>query len=126
MQKLTHWLVILMITVGASACASMEPGTDPTDPPPPTGRTTTNLRVENYSSTSVWYLYVSPSTSGSWGSDQLGANIISPGETFTLRNIPCGRSYDVKAEGSGHVTLATNYGTYFSCDSDMRWTLTGG
>lgn len=85
-----------------------------------------SLRVVNQSSLTVWYLYVSPSTSSSWGPDQLGSHVISPGGTFTVNDIPCGRNYDLKIEGAGHTTLATRYGVYFSCGSTMSWRLTGG
>ncbi len=84
---------------------------------------TSSLLLVNDSSISIWYLYVSPSSSSSWGGDQLGANVVSPGERFTLRSIPCGQRYDLKVEGSGHATLATSYGVYFACGETMTWRL---
>ena len=89
-----------------------------------TGSSTASLRVSNQSSISIWYLYVSPSESSSWGSDQLGANVLSPGESFNLTGIPCGRSYDLKVEGSSHNTLATRWSVYFACGESFNWRLT--
>lgn len=80
------------------------------------------LRVVNNSGSTIWYLYVSPSSSSIWGNDQLGANVISPGESFRVTNIPCGVQYDLRAEGSGHGTLAERYNVYFACGSTVTWT----
>lgn len=88
--------------------------------------TTGTLSVVNRSSTTIYYVYVSPSSSSSWGVDQLGSHVLTPGQTFNVRSIPCGRSYDVKAEGSGHTTLATRYGVPIQCGGTFTWTLTSG
>ena len=53
------------------------------------------LTVINSSDYVVHHLHVSPSTSPSWGPDQLGKQIISRAERFTVRNIPDG-TYDLK------------------------------
>jgi len=128
-------LIAVLAVVTASACANpsypgpsdsggTDPGAGETDPVP--SRATTNLRVVNYTDTTVYYLYVSPSSSSSWGSDQLGSRVITPGSSFTLSGIPCGINYDVKAEASGHRRMATFYGSHFSCSTDMVLTLGGG
>lgn len=112
---------------GGTGAVSDADGGDTTATEPSTSTSTvSNLAVVNQSSVSVWYLYVSPSSSSSWGVDQLGSNVVSPGETFYLRNIPCGRNYDIKLEGAGHTTLATRYGVYFACGETMTLRLTGG
>src|SRR5690349_17008924 len=51
--------------------------------------TTTDLVVQNDSAYAIWYLYVSPSWSSDWGSDQLGSEILDPGESYRLTGIPC-------------------------------------
>jgi len=88
--------------------------------------TTGTLSVVNRSSTTIYYVYASPSSSSSWGVDQLGSRVILPGQTFNLRSMPCGRNYDIKAEGSSHRVLATRYGVPISCGGTFTWTLTSG
>ena len=81
------------------------------------------LVARNQSSVSIYYLYVSPSTSPSWGPDQLGTRILDPGETFQLDIILCDRDYDLKAEYADHVTAATRFNVFFECSVQVNWTL---
>ena len=48
----------------------------------PTETATTILTVRNYTDSSVWYVYISPSTSDSWGDDWLGDSVIIAGESM--------------------------------------------
>jgi len=82
-----------------------------------------SLKVVNNSTTSIWYLYVSPSGNSNWGYDQLGGSVIPSGRSFTLTGLSCPASYDLKIEGMGHAPLATHYGVGFTCGSTMTWTL---
>ncbi len=77
------------------------------------------VQFANRSDISVYYLYLSPSSSSSWGPDQLGANVLSPGETFTLRGVPCG-DVDYKLEGLGHTALLTRYGVPLDCGGGLE------
>jgi hypothetical protein len=63
------------------------------------------LVVQNYSSNSVFYLYLSPCGSGSWGSDILGSNIISSETQATVTDISPG-CYDFRAETSTDIGIA--------------------
>ena len=94
-RTMTTWMFCLGMLLAVGGC--MQPRTpDSTDdggrvsgPADDGGERTSStgtLRIINQSSVSVWYLYVSPSSSSSWGSDQLGANVVSPGETFRLNS----------------------------------------
>jgi hypothetical protein len=133
-SRMTKLLNVLIVAVGLTVvgCNSSMPreggappppiGDDAGAPEPPPSSAT--LRVANASSIRIWYLYVSPSSSGEWGPDQLGSQILDPGEVATIRNVPCGHSYDLKVEGSSHNTLATRYGLYLSCGETFTWTLT--
>jgi hypothetical protein len=58
---------------------------------------TASLRTQNSSSESIWYLYVRTCGASSWGNDQLGANTIPVGNSFTLTGIPPG-CYDFHAD----------------------------
>lgn len=51
--------------------------------------------INNKSDWDIHHLYLSPSDKATWGPDQLGERIIHSGESFTLKNIPCGE-YDIK------------------------------
>jgi len=51
--------------------------------------------INNKSDWDIHHLFLSPSDKDTWGPDQLGRRIIHSGESFTLKNIPCGE-YDIK------------------------------
>ena len=53
-----------------------------------------------------------PTTSSSWGTDQLGSSTISAGGSHTF-SVPAG-SYDLKAEDCSHNVLDTQMGVYIS------------
>jgi hypothetical protein len=55
----------------------------------------TSVRVENSSSEPVYFLFVSPCTSDSWGPDQLGDDILQAGQGKTITVEP--DCYDVRA-----------------------------
>jgi len=59
----------------------------------------------------------------SWGSDQLGTNILDPGEAFQLTDIPPG-CYDYRAETAGAATYWEEYGVELSAGEDATWSLT--
>ena len=75
------------------------PAPAPSPSPAPIPNTST-LEVTNSGSLAVFFLYVVPSTSPTWGVDQLGTEVILPGETFTLTGIPAPGQYDSLAEFS--------------------------
>ena len=82
---------------------------------------TASLRITNYTNSSILYLYVSPSSQNLWGDDQLGSSTIGVGENLTLINIPCGRSYDVKAVSS--LKNYYNLDNYFECGVSYYWNI---
>lgn len=50
--------------------------------------------IKNKSDWEIHQFFLSPVDTDKWGADQLGEDVISKGDTFTLKNIPCD-SYDV-------------------------------
>jgi hypothetical protein len=50
--------------------------------------------IKNKSDWEIHQFFLSPVDTDKWGPDQLGEDVISKGDTFTLKNIPCD-SYDV-------------------------------
>ena len=67
--------------------------------------------VNNRTSTPIYYIYVSPSSSDYWGPDRLGTQVLMPGDTgvFPVANNDC--VVDVKLvdqDGDSHVTWGLN------------------
>ena len=50
--------------------------------------------IKNKSDWEIHQFFLSPVDTDDWGPDQLGDNVISTGDTFTLKSIPCD-TYDV-------------------------------
>jgi hypothetical protein len=53
------------------------------------------LTINNDSSYSLIGIYLSPTTSVSWGADLLGSEILIPGEAFEVSGIECD-TYDIR------------------------------
>lgn len=109
-------------TCNASGQCVPQPPPPPPPPPPPSSA---SLKVNNYSSQSLYYLYVSPCGSDTWGPDQLGSRTISSGSSLTLTGLPCPACYDLKVETSGHAAGVTRYGNNFSCGVTYNWNIGG-
>lgn len=45
---------------------------------------------------SIWYLYLTPSTSSTWGPDLLGGDILQPGDELIVDLYSCNRHYDIR------------------------------
>ena len=71
-------LIVSIVMMGFLAC-----GDDTLNPV--SSETVTLTIINGLGAVTIYYVYVSPSGSDSWGSDRLGtANILSPGESGTL------------------------------------------
>ena len=74
-----------------------------------------DFTLVNNSRITITQLYVSPTSSDRWGTDQLGSNVVAPGERFTLR-FPVGADggtcmYDLKivrSDGASFVESNVN------------------
>jgi len=53
------------------------------------------VKIVNKSDWEIHHFYLSSTDDDDWGPDQLGDDVISTGESFSLKQIPCD-SYDVK------------------------------
>ena len=67
--------------------------------------------LNNRTSTPIYYVYVSPSSSDYWGPDRLGSQVLMPGDTgvFPVAGNNC--VVDVKLvdrDGDSHVTWGLN------------------
>jgi hypothetical protein len=80
-----------------------------------------DLTVVNKSKYVIKELYVAPTKSKKWGTEQLREHSIGINQSFTLRNIPVG-VYDLKVvDQDDDSCVASNIS--FS-DNDKEWTLT--
>ncbi|NOR82711.1 MAG: PDZ domain-containing protein [Ardenticatenales bacterium] len=77
------------------------------------------LTVHNATTGSIWYVYISPSTSDSWGDDWLGDSVLLAGESMEF-SVPEG-TYDLKALDPDDNVVAERYDLFIS--GDMEWTL---
>ncbi len=113
---------VLLFSLLTLACAREDGGGGGTTSPRVIGggeptSTTTSITFNNRSDVTVYYLYVSPSSSSDWGPDQLGSRVLAGGESFRLNGVPCDTSYDFKFEGPGHDELLTRYEVWVACGS---------
>ena len=77
--------------------------------------------IVNKSSFTFAQLYISSSTRRAWGRDQLGRRIVRPGESFTLRGIPCGL-YDIRlVDEDGDSCIVTEIPM---CRNHTHWEVT--
>jgi hypothetical protein len=64
------------------------------------------LTIENYSSTTICYVYISPSSSTTWGDDWLGSsNTIPSNSSFYFTNVPA-NTYDLRADDCSNNVIA--------------------
>ncbi|MBW1879760.1 MAG: hypothetical protein JRJ84_15465 [Deltaproteobacteria bacterium] len=79
------------------------------------------ITIENQSAWAIYQFYVSATTESTWGSDQLGTEVISTGESFDLGGIPCA-SYDVKlVDEDGDVCVMNAVDI---CGGSNSWVIT--
>jgi hypothetical protein len=81
-----------------------------------------SLEVVNNGSTSVCYVYISPTTSDSWGNDWLGSDTIAAGSSYVFY-MDAG-SYDLMATDCSGNTLDQQMGVDIS--GSMTWTIGQG
>jgi len=70
------------------------------------GDETISLRIDNKTTISFDQIFLVPAGSRSWGPNQLSEEL-TPGDSWTLRSIPCDDMYDFKAIGDGNVVIET-------------------
>jgi hypothetical protein len=63
------------------------------------------MNISNNTGYTVWYIYMSPSSSSNWGSDWLGSDILRSGD-LTYFGLPSGGSWDIKlvdSDGDAYI-----------------------
>jgi hypothetical protein len=79
---------------GGSIPAPIDTGGGGSTPPPPGVGA---VQVINNSGDTVFYIYISPSTSPLWGPDQLGTGVLLSGASVTYTDMPPD-TYDIRIE----------------------------
>ncbi len=122
-MKRKFWLVLaLAAIIGATlACGAPTPTPTPTPVPPTPTPSTATLILVNNSGVDLWYVFISPSTESTWGSNWLGNDIIPAGGTYTFSNIQPGM-YDLLAADSNQNPIANQMGV--SLTGQYTWTVT--
>jgi hypothetical protein len=82
-----------------------------------------SVRIVNNSGYTVYYVYISPTSSGTWGSDWLGTTTtISDGSSYTVTGITPG-TYDLQARGMLGSVIETAMGVVLEAGQSYAWTL---
>jgi hypothetical protein len=77
--------------------------------------------VNNKSDWAIHHMYLSPEDKDAWGPDQLGDQVIESGESFTLKNIPCGEYDNKVVDEDGDACVIESV---VMCKDHTHWDLT--
>lgn len=80
----------------------------PTMPPADVQNPTTDFYIVNDSDFTICYLYFSHSSNTEWGNDQLDDDLVYPGESYVLYDVPYG-TYDVNLLDCDQYLLYEEY-----------------
>jgi len=81
----------------------------------------TTIKVVNQSKWEIHHLFLSSTTDHEWGPDQLGDDVISSGESFTLTDIQCDK-YDIRVvDEDGDECVVENVKL---CGEETVWKIT--
>lgn len=81
-----------------------------------------SLILENNSSVTMCYLYITPDVSDGWGPDQIGeGNIIASGDSFTITDIPPG-TYDLRVVACEDPDLSAEH-MDADISTEFTWTI---
>lgn len=106
-------LAALALSLGAFAAMPRQSSAQP--------QQKAEFMIENKSEWAIHHLFLSSTDENEWGPDQLGENVLEPGESFTLHSIPCDK-YDIKVvdnDGDECVIAAITM-----CKDHTHWNLT--
>ena len=81
-----------------------------------------SLEVINESGDTIYYLYISPSDSTTWGDDWLIDDVIDAGASYMVNNIPRG-TYDIKAADSDDDSIEMVHNV--DLQGQKNWTVVG-
>lgn len=109
--------LMAMLMLAATGCSSSDDDDGGSNNSSGSGYGT--VVFQNSSSYDIWWIYLSPSSDSTWGSDRLGSDILYSGQTFTITNVPAG-IYDAMAEP---LSLPAVYAWGFTVPSGGTYTL---
>ena len=64
----------------------------------------------------IWYAYVTPSTSSSWGADLLGNEVLQPGDELVVDVYDCNGYYDIRVEYDDGRLIIEQYDVWLPCN----------
>jgi len=82
----------------------------------------TNITVLNAGTLDVCYVYISPTSEDSWGTDQLGSAIVPPEESLAFTVEP-DVSYDLRVDDCNDRNIAEEFGVTVADSKSFRWTV---
>jgi hypothetical protein len=66
----------------------------------------------------IWYAYITPSASGTWGRDLLEGDILQPGDELVVDVYDCNRYYDIRVEYDDSVgPVVEEYDVWLPCNT---------
>jgi hypothetical protein len=115
----TTVVVSMVALAGLSACGGGEVVVEEDEYT--TGDESSTITVANNSSYAIYRFFMSSVSTNEWGPDQLGADVLQVGGTFTLTGVPCD-SYDVRlVDEDEDECVITNVSV---CAEDAGWNIT--
>ena len=81
-----------------------------------------SLLLTNNAGIAIYFIYISPSDAGEWGEDWLGDQVLEPGMSRVITDIPPG-TYDLKAEDGDSETVEIAWEV--DLQENVPWTITG-
>jgi hypothetical protein len=82
---------------------------------------TNSINVVNSSNRSIIHIYLAPSGTDNWGSEQLGSTALSTGQSLVIADVACNQSQiKVIAEDADGCFLTGEVG----CGGAVTWTIT--
>jgi hypothetical protein len=102
MNTFARMLVLSALGLALAGCEMLAGGIPSRDLKPVPGTTPEagdgQLRIANASTSDLYFIYVSPTSTDDWGPDQLDDDeILEPGQTLTLTSVGC-TEYDIRIE----------------------------
>jgi hypothetical protein len=80
------------------------------------------VKLQNNSTYTLYYFYVRTCTASTWGTDLLGASVVSPGASFTVSSVPQG-CYYFRAESSGSTVYWQSQAVTLTAGQTYTWTI---
>jgi hypothetical protein len=109
----SHWRRLIMLSLALGALAAL--------PLLSSARSATSIIIVNNSTRVIRNVYLSPTDSENWGSEQLGGSTIASGQSFTISNVACDQQ-QIKVIGEDQDGCFLS--AVVACGTNATWTIT--